>query len=90
MGRARPNSTGQPGAGPAHPGAFRTLQHRPCPRCGSARIHRSRRRTLLEKAMSPFGAWTRRCHDCGLRFVRFLGATIVFNQVGGRRFPRWL
>jgi predicted RNA-binding Zn-ribbon protein involved in translation (DUF1610 family) len=83
MGRAGLNLTGERAAGPG-PGIFRTLQHRPCPRCGSARIHRSRRRTITERTMSVLGVWTRRCHDCGLRFVRFLGVTIELGQTAGR------
>jgi len=57
-------------------------QPRPCPRCGSARIHRSRHRTPLERLLSFTGAWIRRCHDCRFRFLRLLGMTVPLNEAG--------
>jgi hypothetical protein len=69
--------------------ATRTAQrHRPCPRCGSVGIHRSRHRTRLERLLSFTGIWIRRCHGCGLRFVRFAGLTVSMGSAGataGRR-----
>ncbi len=62
-----------------------TPLHRPCPRCGSARIHRSRHRTALERLLSIAGGWTRRCHDCGYRFARLLGTTIPVDDAGAAR-----
>lgn len=56
--------------------------HRPCPRCGSTRIHRSRHRTFWERILPVTGAWIRRCHDCDLRFIRLLGITLRMDETG--------
>lgn len=40
---------------------------RHCPKCGSNRLHRSRRRGLIDGALSRLGGEIRRCHDCGSR-----------------------
>ncbi|HEV2198927.1 MAG TPA: hypothetical protein VGR73_03830 [Bryobacteraceae bacterium] len=37
---------------------------RHCPKCGSVRVHRSRRRGPLERVLASFGAAICRCHDC--------------------------
>src|SRR5579862_3705483 len=42
-----------------------------CPKCGSARIHRSRRQSLLDHALAGLGAHLRRCHDCRSRRAWF-------------------
>jgi hypothetical protein len=47
-----------------------------CPRCGSNRVHRSRRRDLAEKILAPAGARPRRCHGCDSRFVQ-IGALLI-------------
>src|ERR1039458_6293948 len=41
-----------------------------CPRCGAARVHRSRRRTKFERLLSLLGASFRRCHGCDLRVMQ--------------------
>jgi hypothetical protein len=38
-----------------------------CPKCGSPRVHRSHRRSGLERALCAIGAEVRRCHDCRAR-----------------------
>jgi hypothetical protein len=47
-----------------------------CPKCGSNRIHHSRRRDFVEKILAPVGARTRRCHACDSRFLQ-LGASLM-------------
>jgi hypothetical protein len=37
---------------------------RHCPKCGSVRVHRSRRRGLLDQALAALGGEICRCHDC--------------------------
>ena len=39
-------------------------QVRHCPKCGSIRVHRSRRRGPFEHVLTWFGAAICRCHDC--------------------------
>lgn len=56
-------------------------RHRPCPRCGSDRVYRSRRRDSLERALKIFGLKIRRCHACNLRFTRFGGSVIVISDL---------
>jgi len=55
--------------------------HRPCPRCGSDRVHRSHRRGSLEHVLRLAGFKIRRCHACGLRFTRFGGSVIVISDL---------
>jgi len=45
-------------------------RHRPCPRCGSHDVHRSRTRNVVERAAKWFGLGMRRCHGCDFRFAR--------------------
>lgn len=47
-----------------------TAQHH-CPRCGSARVHRSHRKGALDHVLSLAGARMRRCHDCRSRQAWF-------------------
>jgi hypothetical protein len=47
-----------------------------CPKCGSDRVHRSRRRDFMEKILAPVGGKTRRCHACDSRFMQ-LGGSLV-------------
>ena len=49
---------------------------RRCPQCGSASIHRSRRRSFLDRLLTLTGGVIRRCQDCRRRQVWF-GATPV-------------
>ena len=44
---------------------------RHCPKCGSVRVHRSRRRGPLEGVIAGLGAEICRCHDCSLRRAWF-------------------
>ena len=44
---------------------------RHCPKCGSIRVHRSRRRGIFEYALAWVGAETCRCHDCRCRQAWF-------------------
>jgi hypothetical protein len=37
---------------------------RHCPKCGSVRVHRSRRRGPIEMVLGALGAVICRCHDC--------------------------
>jgi len=45
------------------------LRH--CPKCGSVRVHRSRRRGPIEGLIAGLGAEICRCHDCCLRKAWF-------------------
>jgi hypothetical protein len=51
------------------------MKHVHCPHCGSARVHRSRRRTALEHASAALGTLAR-CHDCGVRVLQTAGCAI--------------
>jgi hypothetical protein len=42
-----------------------------CLKCGSPRVHRSRRRSPMEFAIALAGWRMRRCHDCNTRFLQF-------------------
>lgn len=42
-----------------------------CPKCGSARVHRSHRKGGFTRALCAFGGRIRRCHDCRCRQVWF-------------------
>lgn len=42
-----------------------------CPECGSARVHRSRRRQPIERAIALLGGGMRRCHECNSRYAQF-------------------
>lgn len=44
---------------------------RHCPKCGSVRVHRSRRRGPIESMIAGLGAEICRCHDCSLRRAWF-------------------
>ena len=44
---------------------------RHCPRCGSVRVHHSRRRGPIERLLSWFGGEICRCHDCRARQAWF-------------------
>jgi hypothetical protein len=42
-----------------------------CPKCGSSRVHRSRRRATVDHVLARLGAHIRRCHDCRTRQAWF-------------------
>jgi len=65
----------------------RSSSHRPCPRCGSTRVHRSRRRGVIEHVFGLAGLTIRRCHACGLRFTR-LGDSVILPEDVGRVLRR--
>jgi hypothetical protein len=44
---------------------------RHCPKCGSIRVHRSRRRGPIEKLLAAMGGAICRCHDCCARQAWF-------------------
>ena len=44
---------------------------RHCPKCGSVRVHRSRRRGVFEALLDSLGAEIQRCHDCRARRAWF-------------------
>jgi hypothetical protein len=45
---------------------------RSCPRCGSDRVHRSHRRTTLDRILYALGAEIRRCRTCRCRHASFV------------------
>jgi hypothetical protein len=47
-----------------------------CPRCRSQRVHRSHRRSKLDKVLYALGGDIRRCHDCQARYVGFKTFTL--------------
>lgn len=61
---------------------------RHCPRCGSIRVHRSRRRGPLEQLLATMGGAICRCHDCCARQAWF-GASPI--PIGNRdpQAPPW-
>jgi hypothetical protein len=54
---------------------FPRMKHVHCPHCGSARVHRSRRRTVLEHVAGAIGTLAR-CHECGVRVLQAAGCAI--------------
>jgi hypothetical protein len=44
---------------------------RHCPKCGSIRVHQSRRRGPVEQLLAGLGAAICRCHDCCARQAWF-------------------
>jgi hypothetical protein len=57
-----------------------------CPRCGTARVHRSHRRGVIERVLASTGATIRRCHACNVRFARLAKSTIYVED--GQRVLR--
>jgi len=51
-----------------------------CPKCGSVRVHRSRRRGAIEYVLAACGADVRRCHDCRARQAWFGGLPIRLSS----------
>lgn len=72
------NAATQMSPSPAPAAAPRKTRH--CPKCGSARVHRSHRRGGLEFALTILGAKIRRCHDCRLRQAWFRYASIPLGR----------
>ena len=44
---------------------------RHCPKCGSIRVHRSRRRGPIDRLLATMGGAICRCHDCWARQAWF-------------------
>ena len=59
---------------------MRASRSRHCPKCASERIHRSRRRGLLEHLLSLAGGEIRRCHDCRARRCWFGSARLTLPE----------
>lgn len=51
-----------------------------CPRCGSPRVYRSHRKSLIEHLLSQVGAKVRRCHQCSHRFMTFGASTFTLRN----------
>lgn len=52
---------------------------RRCPQCGSLRVHRSRRRTFLDRVLTLAGGVIRRCQDCRRRQAWFRSTPVVLD-----------
>jgi hypothetical protein len=59
-----------------------------CPKCGSVRVHRSRRSGLGEYLLARLGAEVCRCHDCRSRQAWF-GANPIRLPEGGADGSSW-
>lgn len=55
----------------------------PCPRCGSARVQRSHRRTAMDHVLYTLGAEIRRCRECRFRHAMFQRRSLALSD------PRW-
>jgi len=53
-----------------------------CPRCKSGRVHRSHRKTTLDRILSAIGGEIRRCHDCRARQAWFGGCGFLLPMEG--------
>lgn len=54
---------------------------RPCPKCKSPRVRRSRSRNLTEKMVRMAGGDKFRCRACGLGYFRFGGSTLIIRDI---------
>ena len=61
---------------------------RHCPKCGSVRVHQSRRKGFVERLLVSLGGEICRCHDCCCRKAWFGGSPI---PIGNRdpEAPAW-
>jgi len=61
---------------------------RHCPKCGSVRVHHSRRKGFVERLLVSLGGEICRCHDCCCRKAWFGGSPI---PIGNRdpEAPAW-
>ena len=48
------------------------LPRRCCPRCQSEHVHRSHRRSTMDRLFHALGAEIRRCHQCQFRYAQFI------------------
>ncbi len=58
------------------------MEARHCPKCGSGRVHRSHRRSGLERVLGVIGAEIRRCHDCRTRQAWFSSVGVALPGEG--------
>jgi len=54
-----------------------------CPKCGSLKVHRSRRHGVLERLVALAGLRFRRCHECNTRFATFGNSVLLKTDVDG-------
>jgi hypothetical protein len=54
-----------------------------CPECGSARVHRSRHRCSMERAIAVLGGGMRRCHSCNSRYAVFGASWLRMTDLRG-------
>jgi hypothetical protein len=56
-----------------------------CPKCQSARVHRSHRKNSFDRTLCAVGGEIRRCHDCRSRQIWFgpLGLTLPTHGASG-------
>jgi hypothetical protein len=59
------------------------LPPRACPRCESERVHRSHRRSRLDRVLYALGAEIRRCHQCRYRHARFTKLAVPLADSSG-------
>jgi hypothetical protein len=60
---------------------------RHCPKCGSVRVHRSRKRGPIERTITWLGADIRRCHDCRARQAWFGFSPIPIGNTDPKANP---
>ncbi len=51
-----------------------------CPRCRSAHVHRSHRRSVVDRALRAVGADIRRCHECRFRHASFVSFAVPLGE----------
>lgn len=54
---------------------------RPCPKCKSLRVRRSRSRNLIEKIVRMGGGDKFRCRACGLGYFRFGRSVLIIRDI---------
>jgi hypothetical protein len=54
---------------------------RPCPKCKSLRVRRSRSRNFTEKIVRIAGGYKFRCRACALGYYRFGGSTLIIRDI---------
>jgi hypothetical protein len=59
-----------------------------CPHCKSKRVHRSHRRSRLDRLLFFLGAEIRRCQDCRFRHAWFAWCSIPLGEPQATR-QRW-
>src|SRR5487761_2172943 len=69
-------------ASAALPPAQEEVSRKQCPRCKSGRLHRSHRKTALDRILCAMGGEIRRCHDCRARQVWFGGVVLLLPTEG--------